>query len=108
MTKEMIRGHLDMLVLSIVARGASHGYAIAEQLRLASGGQFELAEGTLYPALYRLEGDGWLTSEWAAAEGRRRRIYKITQPGRRELARKHKEWSSFNAAVAGVIRAKLA
>ena len=104
MRKEMIRGHLDMLVLSIVTRGSSHGYAIAEQLRLASGGAFDLPEGTLYPALYRLEEDGWLTSEWTVVEGRRRRIYRITQAGRRELAHKHKEWSSFSAAVSGVVR----
>jgi PadR family transcriptional regulator len=100
---DLIRGHLDVLVLSVVDAGAAHGYAIAEQLRLRSDGAFDLAEGTLYPALYRLEEEGLLTSRWVSVDGRRRRVYKLTRRGSRALAEKTHEWASFSDAVYGVL-----
>ena len=103
MSKDQIRGHLDLLVLSVVDRGASHGYAIAEQLRLSSNGQFDLAEGSLYPALYRLEAEGFLTSKWAQHQGRRRRVYSVTRPGKAELDRQAQQWKSFVSAVTSVL-----
>ncbi|MPZ69529.1 MAG: PadR family transcriptional regulator [Actinobacteria bacterium] len=103
MAAELIRGHLDLLVLSVVARGARHGYAIAEQLRLTSEGDFDIPEGTLYPALYRLEAGSLLTSEWTVVDGRRRRMYRLTRAGKRELARRTREWTSFADAVQRVV-----
>jgi PadR family transcriptional regulator, regulatory protein PadR len=103
MASELIRGHLDVLVLSVIEGGARHGYAITEKLRLLSGGVFDPPEGTLYPALYRLENEGLLRSDWTIVDGRRRRVYKLTPRGRRELVVKKKEWASFRNAMAGVI-----
>jgi PadR family transcriptional regulator len=103
MSNELIRGHLDMLVLAIVQRGATHGYAITEQLRLRSDGSFRVPEGTLYPALYRLEDAGLLRSSWTAVDGRRRRVYQLTRAGKAALARTTREWSSFTAAVSSVL-----
>jgi PadR family transcriptional regulator, regulatory protein PadR len=105
MRADLIRGHLDLLVLSVVGDGASHGYAIVEELRRRSGGEFDLKEGTLYPALYRLEGAGLLASDWREAGGRRRRVYGLTRAGHRALEGKTKEWSSFSRAVSRVIGA---
>jgi PadR family transcriptional regulator, regulatory protein PadR len=105
MRADVIRGHLDLLVLSVVAGGATHGYAIAEELRARSGGEFDLREGTLYPALYRLEGAGLLASGWRDASGRRRRVYRLTRAGRRALEGKTKEWTAFSSAVSRVIGA---
>ena len=81
MRGEPLKGHLDTLLLAIVADGPVHGYGIVEQLRERSGGQFELPEGTIYPALHRLEGDGLLRSEWTVIGGRRRRQYELTDRG---------------------------
>ncbi|MDP9343844.1 MAG: PadR family transcriptional regulator [Actinomycetota bacterium] len=105
MRSDLLRGHLDLLVLSVVEGGATHGYAIAEELRSRSSGEFELREGTLYPALYRLEGAGLLASEWREAGGRRRRVYRLTRAGRRALAGRRSEWTAFSRAVSRVIGA---
>lgn len=106
MRQDMLRGHLDLLVLSVIERGAHHGYAIAEQLRLLSEGAFELREGTLYPALYRLEDAGMLRSDTTVVDGRRRRLYRLTQKGRRELAGRTREWHAFASSVAKVVEAQ--
>ena len=103
MGADLIRGHLDLLVLSVVADGASHGYAIAEEIRARSGGEFDLPEGTIYPALYRLEGSGLLDSRWISVAGRRRRMYELTGAGRDTLAGKTDEWARFADAVSRVV-----
>jgi PadR family transcriptional regulator PadR len=103
MRADLVRGHLDLLVLSVVASGASHGYAVVEELRRRSGGELDLPEGTVYPALYRLEGAGLLASEWRQAGRRRRRVYRLTRPGRRALEGRTREWSAFARAVSNVI-----
>ena len=105
MRTDLIRGHLDLLMLSVVAGGTTHGYAIAEELRAKSGGEFDLREGTLYPALYRLEAAGLLASRWHDAGGRRRRVYGLTRPGRRALEGRTREWAAFSRAVTNVIGA---
>ncbi len=105
MRADLVRGHLDLLVLSVVAEGATHGYAVADALRTRSGGDFDLREGTLYPALYRLEGSGLLASGWQDAGGRRRRVYRLTRAGRRALEGRRREWTAFSRAVASVIGA---
>jgi transcriptional regulator len=101
----MVKGHLDMLLLAAVQDGPAHGYSIIEALRGRSRGAFDLAEGTVYPALHRLEREGLLRSDWAegAAAGRRRRVYALTAAGRRELVRQQRDWRSFARGVEAVL-----
>jgi PadR family transcriptional regulator PadR len=103
MKAEQLKGHLDLLLLSAVHRGPAHGYAIAETLRIRSGGTFDLPEGTLYPALHRLERAGLLSSRWSEGNGRRRRVYHVTVKGERALTRQQEEWRSFAEAVHAVV-----
>jgi PadR family transcriptional regulator PadR len=98
-----IRDHLDMLLLAVLAREPAHGYAAIEGLRRRSGDAFDLAEGTVYPALHRLERGGLTQSEWTAAAGRDRRVYRLTPAGRRILKEKRQEWEGFTAAVSRVL-----
>lgn len=76
-----LQGHLDGMVLAVLASGEGHGYAVVERLRHASDGVFDLPEGTVYPALYRLERDGLLSYHWQRHAGRRRRVYVVTASG---------------------------
>ena len=104
MEGEVLKGHLDMIVLSALARGPAHGYAIIEEIRRRSGGNFDLPEGTIYPALHRLESAGLLKSEWTESDiGRRRRTYTLTPSGRRGLTQQKAMWSQFAAAMEGLI-----
>ena len=103
MAGEELKGHLDLLLLSALAEGPSHGYQLIERLRAHSDNAFDLPEGTVYPALHRLERDGLLSSAWTAASGRRRRVYRLTRRGRGALARREAEWRSFSRAVEAVI-----
>ena len=91
MQREVLKGHLDLLLLAAVADEPAHGYRLVELLKERSGGAFELAEGTVYPALYRLERQGLLTSAWSTVGGRRRRIYRLTRRGQGELKTRHNE-----------------
>jgi PadR family transcriptional regulator len=100
---EVLKGHVDLLLLSALRIEPLHGYAIVERLREATGGELELAEGTVYPALYRLERGGLLASRWTTAGGRRRRVYRLTRRGRAELARETTEWKAFRHAVEAVL-----
>ena len=101
---DLVRGHLDMLLLALIAEQPSHGYALVEALRERSNTTFDLPEGTVYPALHRLESGGLIASSWSDAGGRRRRVYAITKRGRSVLKAKQQEWSSFVAAVQAVVR----
>ena len=103
MRSEVLKGHVDLLLLATLRRGPLHGYGIVEKLRGASEGAFDLAEGTVYPALYRLEGAGLLASEWTSSSGRRRRVYRLTRRGREELSRERKEWKALARAVEAVV-----
>jgi transcriptional regulator len=103
MKGEPLKGHLDMLILAAVRNEPRHGYAIIDSLRLRSRGVFDLAEGTIYPALHRLERAGLLASRWAEHEGRRRRVYRLTRSGRAALADQAEQWSLFSRAVAAVV-----
>ena len=93
------RGHLDLLLLSVVSAGPAHGYAIIETLREHSEGAFDLKEGSVYPALHRLEAAGLLASRWAPHAGRRRRVYRLTRRGRGALAEERREWAGLVRAV---------
>jgi PadR family transcriptional regulator len=99
MNRERVKGHLDLLLLSVLAAGAAHGYAIISALRNRSEGSFDLPEGTVYPALHRLEEAGLLSSSWAAADGRRRRVYALTGDGAAALAAQRTEWRRFARGV---------
>ena len=98
MSGEALKGHLDLLLLSILADGPAHGYAVIESLRSRSEGLFDLPEGTIYPALHRLESQGLLQSSWSE-EARRKRIYRLTPRGRQALASRQQEWKQFSKAI---------
>jgi len=98
-----VKGYLDPVILAVLAGGALHGYAVIEELKARSGGELDLPEGTVYPALHRLERRGLLRSSWTTGEGRRRRIYRLTASGRRELASRTREWRTFARVVDGVL-----
>ena len=102
MRADVSRGHLDLLLLGAVAKEPLHGYAIVEAIRDASEGAFDLGEGTVYPALYRLEAAGLLASDASTVNGRKRRTYRLTAKGRRELAAQRREWGQFVHAVEAV------
>lgn len=103
MKGEVLKGHLDLLLLAALQAGPAHGYAIAETLRTRSDGAFDLPEGTLYPALHRLERTGLVESRWSEQNGRRRRVYQPTPEGLRTLATRQTEWHEFARAVHGVL-----
>jgi PadR family transcriptional regulator PadR len=103
MRAEVLKGHLDLLLLATLASGPAHGYRIVDELRARSAGAFDLSEGTVYPALYRLERAGLLSSRWASVARRRRRVYSLTRKGRRSLSEQRRDWASFAAAVEGVV-----
>ena len=104
MEGEMLKGHLDMIVLAALAAGPAHGYAVIEEIRRKSGEAFDLPEGTIYPALHRLEQAGFLSSRWVTAEsGRRRRVYALTRLGDRALAERRAVWQQFSAAIGGLL-----
>ena len=103
MQAETLKGHLDGLVLATLQDRALHGYAVIEELRGRSAGAFDLAEGTVYPVLHRLEAEGLLTSAWSSTAGRRRRMYRLTRRGRTALGRRREEWRRFAGAVEAVL-----
>jgi transcriptional regulator len=107
MEGEMLKGHLDMIVLAALSGGPAHGYAIIQEIQRRSGGAFELAEGTIYPALHRLEQAGLLDSRWTTAEsGRRRRVYSLTKRGAQALVDHRAVWRRFADAIGGLLGEK--
>jgi PadR family transcriptional regulator PadR len=103
MTSEKLKGNLDMLLLAVLAAGPGHGYAIITRLRDRSEGAFDLPEGTVYPALHRLETAGLLDSAWVVVAGRRRRLYRLTAAGQESLAAETQRWRSFTGSVTRVL-----
>jgi PadR family transcriptional regulator, regulatory protein PadR len=108
MKKDVTKGQLDLLLLAILDSGPAHGYAVISALRERSGGRFDLAEGSVYPALHRLEDLGLLSSDWQPTAGRRRRLYRITAEGSAALRRDEREWRSLTSAVDAVLRLRSA
>jgi len=100
-----VKGHLDLLLLAAISSGREHGYAIAQHLHQQSNGTFDLPEGTIYPALHRLERDGLIRSKWRDVDGRRRRAYALTSAGRKDLDRRRTEWESFESGVQAILAA---
>jgi PadR family transcriptional regulator PadR len=103
MARDGYSGHLDMLLLASLHAQPMHGYAIIEHVRDASAGQFDYAEGTIYPALRHLEDEGLLRSQWSDADSRRRRVYSLTAKGRRALDGQRDEWNRYVGGVAAVL-----
>lgn len=102
MRAEALKGHLDAMILAVLARGPLHGYAVIEELRRRSSGSLSVPEGTVYPALHRLELAGFLSSTWSDGS-RRRRVYRLTVRGQRELGERRGEWQAFVRAVDAVL-----
>jgi PadR family transcriptional regulator PadR len=103
MKPDVLRGHLDALLLATLDGAHLHGYAIIEALELRSGGALDLPTGTVYPALRRLERAGYVASEWSTVAGRQRRTYQLTKSGHRALNQERRAWREFTAAVEGVL-----
>lgn len=101
--RDALKGHVDLLLLSVLEDGPAHGYGIAESLRNRSDGEFDLAEGTVYPSLYRLERRRLVASGWQTVGGRRRRVYRLTRTGLSELARQRSDWREFTRAMEAVV-----
>ena len=103
MNAQALKGHLDLLLLAVLADGAKHGYAVIDELRRRSDDVFDLPEGTIYPVLHRLEKSGYLSSKWSTVRGRRRRTYRLTDKGRLVLGEQSRDWNLFSAAVTRVV-----
>jgi len=97
------KGHLDLLILAVLAQAPAHGYRIIATLRERSGGTFDLPEGTVYPALHRLEAEGLVTSEWQVEQGRRRRCYQLSARGEALLEAQREQWARFSEGVNAVL-----
>jgi PadR family transcriptional regulator len=103
MDSVLLGSALEMLILEVIAQGPSYGYEIAQTVAGRSGGNFEMKEGSLYPALHRLERQELLKSLWREADGRRRKYYELTDAGRAELASRKQSWLRFAAGINGVL-----
>jgi PadR family transcriptional regulator, regulatory protein PadR len=107
MTKkpDALQGTLDLLVLTILNRGALHGYAIANQIQVVSDDVLRVEEGSLYPALHRMEAAGWISAEWSMSDlNRRARTYSITRAGRKRLDHERDKWQRLSKAVGKLVR----
>lgn len=102
----LVQGTLDMMILKTLSKGPSHGYAIALSIQSISEEVLRVEEGSLYPALHRLELDGWIDSEWGLSENNRRaKFYKLTAVGRKQLARETENWRKVARAIERVMDA---
>ena len=102
---DLPQGTLDLLILQVVAGGAIHGYAIAQRLQLISRDVVQVPQGSLYPALHRLEDEGWIAAEWGASENNRKaKYYRLTRRGQRQLEAETDNWQRLAAAVARILQ----
>jgi len=102
---DLLQGTLALLVLKTMARGALHGYGITLHIQLVSKDILRVEEGSLYPALHRMEQDGWVSAEWGISENNRRaRYYRLSAKGRKQLAEEEKNWERLTQAVAHVLQ----
>lgn len=103
---DLLQGTLDLLILKTLVLGPLHGWAVSKRLRQLSSDVLDVGQGSLYPALYRLEDKGWISAEWGTSpEGRRAKIYTLTTDGKKKLAAERSEWKLFSAAVDQVLKA---
>jgi len=103
MDKKLLNGTVETLMLEVISHGPSYGYQIVQTVLSRSGGRFELKEGSLYPALHRLERQKLLESYWSEFDGRRRKYYRLTAAGRELLKARRTDWQAFAAGVNGVL-----
>jgi transcriptional regulator len=102
---ELLQGTLDLLILRTLIFGPSHGHAIARQIRTLSESVLQVETGSLYPALHRLEAQGWIESEWELSEkGKRAKYYRLTRTGRKQLVAEQSKWEQLSLAMARVLR----
>jgi PadR family transcriptional regulator PadR len=103
---DLLQGTLDVLILKTLALAPLHGWGISQRIQQLSRDVLQVNQGSLYPALYRLEAKGWIRSEWGSSENNRRaRFYELTRAGRRQLAEETQSWERFAAAVSRVLEA---
>jgi len=98
-----IRGHVEAMILGALREGPTHGYGLIVRLRELSRGAFDLKEGTVYPALHRLESHGKLASRWSDESGRKRRVYSLTPAGEKALSSEREAWNAFARGMSGVL-----
>lgn len=104
---DLVQGTLDLLILKILALEPLHGWAISLRLKQVSGDVLQVSDGSLYPALHKLEQEGWITAKWKPTENNRRaKFYTLTRPGRRHLERESKNWQRLSTAISGVVKLK--
>jgi transcriptional regulator len=102
---DLVQGTLDFLLLKILALEPLHGWAIGQRLKQVSGDVLQVSDGSLYPALHKLEQEGWIAAEWKTSElGRRAKFYSLTRPGRRQLAKQAAEWERLSTAIGAVMK----
>jgi len=103
---DLLQGTLDLLILKAVSLGGLHGYGILLRLEQITGGRLQIQQGSLYPALYRLERKGLIAAEWGESENKRRaKFYKLSASGRKQLIAETAHWNDFSSVVAGVLAA---
>ena len=101
---ELLQGTLDLLILQTLRWGPRHGYGIAQMIRASSHDVLQIDTGSLYPALHRLERQGWIAAEWSTSDNNQRvRVYTLTAKGRKQLARERSQWERLSHAIAGVL-----
>src|SRR6204780_3537295 len=102
---DLVQGTLDLLILKILALQPLHGWALGQRLKQVSGEVLQVSDGSLYPALHKLEHEGWIKAEWKATDNNRRaKFYSLTRLGRRQLEREAANWERISSAISGVIR----
>jgi len=102
---DLVQGTLDLLILKIVALEPAHGWAIARRIRQMSGEVLQVGQGALYPALHKLEQNGWISAEWAVSENNRRaKYYSLTKAGRKALERESTDWERLATAISAIVR----
>ena len=103
---EVLQGTLDMLILKAASLGPLHGYGILLRIQQISNGRLEILQGSLYPALYRLEHQGWITSEWGESENKRKaKFYRLTAAGKRQLQAEKEKWNLMSEVIDGILNA---
>jgi PadR family transcriptional regulator, regulatory protein PadR len=101
---ELLQGTLDMLVLRILSAGPMHGWGIAQRIQLLSKDVLQVEEGSIYPALYRMEHKGWIDAEWGQSENNRRaKYYQLTREGQKQLASESRDWARICAAIGSIM-----
>jgi PadR family transcriptional regulator, regulatory protein PadR len=104
---DLVQGTLDLLILKILALEPLNGFAIGQRLRQVSGEVLQVSDGSLYPALHKLEHEGWITAEWKQTENNRRaKFYSLTRPGRRQLEKESANWERLSSAISSLVKLK--